>query len=106
MSIHRYDINLDPDNRCDCGGSFATEEAPDSRGDYVRYADHVASHAFDTEVERARFEVTYSTDCDGNIKYHPGVGYYWDDVKYRDFAERKQTAWYYWKQCAQSRVIA
>ena len=66
--------------------------------------DHVASHAFDIEVERVKFEAVYRDDCNGNIKYHPEIGYYWDTVKYREYAELKQQAWYYWRACAQSRA--
>lgn len=40
VKIHRYDVNLCPDRQCNCGASFATEECPDSNGDYVRYVDH------------------------------------------------------------------
>lgn len=40
VKVHRYDVNLCPDRQCDCGASFATEECPDSNGDYVRYVDH------------------------------------------------------------------
>lgn len=75
---------------CDC-------MSPAEWGDYVLHADHLASHAYDEEKERALFEAAFRTsDLAGAADY--GRWRYTD--KLVDYL------WYGWLACARSRAKA
>jgi hypothetical protein len=89
-TIKRYDVTIE------WGHGYA-EEKP--AGNWVDYDDHLASHAYDEEKERALFEAYMLTDCDPyHLRICPQTGYYENA-----FIISK---WDGWKACAKSRAKA
>ncbi len=90
-TIKRYDINQ---NGLDCHYQPCAVMEPASTGDYVLHADHLASHQYDEENERALFEAQRQPNhC---IKFADGSYQYVDvDLK-----------WQGWQLCAKSRAKA
>lgn len=78
------------------------EAFEDEDGDYVKYADHVASHAFDEGKERALFEgfAVNRRGGYGNLPFF--VFARRDSGEYLDGTA--ELAWEGWKACAQQRA--
>ena len=91
MSIKRFDES------CMEGGGVA----PHANGEYVKYADHIASHAYDEDKERELFEA-YALEILGPYFMKP------QDCLTRSGGTytygQPATAWCAWQACAKSRA--
>lgn len=93
MSIKRFDES------CMEGGGVA----PHANGEYVKYADHIASHAYDEAKERELFESRWGfTNEEQEIYFIPELNCY-GSARVNDAANNKSSAWYWWQACAKSR---
>jgi hypothetical protein len=91
---------------------FDTEDYSDQYALYVLHADHLASHAYDEEKERALFEAAYVKEIySGGLKPPPifeRVGNLQFHGQAKGDYERSdvQICWLMWKACAKSRAKA
>lgn len=103
-TIKRYDINH---NGLDCNYQPRAVMEPESLGDYVLHADHLASHAYDEAKERALFEAVTRKEWPGAPLEYKRDALPKDDPRYGEYCDPVlEGAWSGWSACAKSRAKA
>jgi len=80
---------------------------PSPKGECVLHADHLASHAYDDEKERALFEASTRKKWPGAPLEYRRDALPKDDPRYGEYCDPVlEGAWIGWSDCAKSRAKA